>query len=366
MIICEKCFCDEEIISIIRNLGEKGNCSNCGSHNTYIYDTDKHNELTLLFEDLIDIYTPSSILPQTYPRSEIKMIKDILISDWNIFNKRITSSKVYHIIKSICREKYNDNVEIFDTPVGLKELYDEKSIKEYSLLETNKWDDFVDALKWKNRFHTHYINLKLLDKICTYIRKTYKKGTKFYRCRIGNENGFTKDEMGAPPSEKASEGRINALGISCLYLGDSEKTTIHEARAGAYYYVTIGEFELLEDIVVVDLKRINKISPFSEFGYIEHSMNLVHLNKINDEMSKALRSGESRLNYVATQYIADYIKTIEHNGKKEYSGIEYKSVMNKKGYNLAIFYPELFKCMKVITYKINSIDYDTSEADPVY
>lgn len=226
------------------------------------------------------------------------------------------------------------------------------------MLTTNSWDDFVIALKTKNRFHTHSINLELFSTFCSYIRKHYKKGSLFYRCRISGEDGIACQEMGAPPASMTPDGRANARGIKCLYLGDSEETTIYETRAGAYDFVTVGCFELKEDIIVADLKCINTISPFmDELDAKELAINKEHLNKINNEMSKVMRRSDSILDYVPTQYIADFIKSRMHEGKEEYKGIEYKSVMNPDGYNLAVFNPELFECVETKIYRIDTIDY---------
>lgn len=358
MIFCEKCFLDSEIIPIIHECDEIGECQICYSKDVYIYDTDKHDELTNLFEDFISIFTPALLLPDAFPKSEIKMLKSELFTNWNIFNRR-TESEIYSIVTEICKERYEYNPEIFDNPVGLKELYETDYLEEHSLLTTKTWEGFVESLKSKNRFHTHYINLQLLDKFCSYIRKPYKKGTLFYRGRISDESGYLKDDMGAPPNDRASEGRANANGISCLYVADSIETTLHEVRAGAFDYVSIGTFELLEDIIVVDLKRINLISPFI-YGLDcrEHAINKEHLNKINNEMGKALRRSDSPLDYVATQYISDFIKSRERDNKAVYAGVEYKSVMNETGYNLAIFDECLFKCTDVEVYAIKNITYN--------
>ena len=111
----------------------------------------------------------------------------------------------------------------------------------------------------------------------------------FYRCRISTEEGIPIEEMGAPPIDKTTDGRANARGIRCLYLGDAAETTIYEARAGAYDYVTVGKFRLKKDIIVVDLKKINQISPFLEgLDCLEYAINKEHLNKINDEMGKII------------------------------------------------------------------------------
>lgn len=357
MIFCEKCFCDTEVISVIRNVGEIGCCPICKSRKVHIYDTYKCNDLSTMFDELLSIYTPSSQLPATYPKSETRLIKSELLNNWNIFNKR-SESDVYKIVISICEEKYEYMPELFDSPVGIQELYDEEYLLKHSLLTTNSWEDFVNALKTKNRFHTHYINLGLLEKFCSYIRKPYKAGTVLYRCRISKEDGISIDEMGAPPIENATDGRANAKGIRCLYLGDSPETTIYETRVGAFDYVTVGKFQLKKDIIVVDLKYINQISPFIEgLDCLEHAINKEHLNRINDEMGKIMRRSDSILDYIPTQYITDFIKSIMRDEKQEYAGIEYKSVMHNGCYNLAVFDPELFGCIDTNIYGIDNIDY---------
>ncbi|MGY1574350.1 RES domain-containing protein [Faecalibacterium duncaniae] len=74
-------------------------------------------------------------------------------------------------------------------------------------------------------------------------------------------------------------------------------------------------------------------------------------------MSKSLRRSDSTLDYVPTQYIVDFIKSIEHNGTREYAGVEYSSTTNPDGYNLAIFEPELFECIAVDVYNIEELHY---------
>lgn len=356
MIFCEKCFRDMEIISVIRSKDEIGECSICHSKNIFVYDTHKYDDLSTMFDDLLSIYTPAMLLPITYPKAEMKMLKNELINSWNIFRNR-SEAEVYKIITSICKDKYNYNPEVFDYPVGIQEMFSEEYLAEHSLLITNSWEDFVNALKSKNRFHTHFINLQLLDKFCSYIRKPYKKGSVLYRGRISDEKGFEAEYMGAP-QVGITDGRANASGIRCLYLGDASETTIYEVRAGVFDFITVGKFELKEDIIVVDLKGINQISPFIEgLDCKEHAINKEHLNKMNAEMGKVMRRSDSVLDYVPTQYITDFIKSIEHEGKAEYAGIEYKSVMHDGGYNLAVFNPDLFECIETEVFRIDMIDY---------
>lgn len=357
MIFCENCFQDAEVISIIRRQNFKGKCPICGKNNVYLYDTNNNYDLVSLFDDLISIFTPVSLLPTEYPKSEIKLLKTELKENWHIFGD-IGESNIYKILIGICSDRYENNPELFDYPIGIAELYRNEKFESNLLLKSNTWEEFTESLKTTNRFHSHYINLELLKKFCTFIRKPYKTGELFYRCRIGDSDGFDIYSMFAPDSSKTVNGRANSKGIRCLYLADDIETTIHETRAGEYDYVTIGTFRLKKNIIVVDLKRINRISPFIEgLDAKEYALNKETLNKINFELGKTLRRSDSDLDYLPTQYISDFIKSIKHNNVNEYSGIEYNSVMYEKGYNLAIFDPELFECINTEVYRIENVTY---------
>jgi hypothetical protein len=358
MIFCEGCFNDIELKSVIRSINKKGDCHICGKSDIFIYDTDTDIQLTDYFDEFINIYTPSSLLPPNYPKTDLSFLKDELLEKWDIFSNN-AKSKAYDILVSICKDKYDSTPELFDGEVGISELTDSTYLEQNSILRTNSWEDFVNSLKMENRFHTSHINKDILQQFCTYIKKTYKEGQLFYRGRIATEKGYEKTEMGVPSPEKASAGRANAAGIRCLYLSNDIKTTIHEIRAGTFDYVSIGAFELQKDISVADFKAIHKISPFiGDIGFTRSAINREHLKKINDEMAKPLRRNDSLLDYIPTEYISDFIKSITRNEKKEYDGLEYNSTMTFGGYNLAIFYPHLFVCKEVKTYRIDSIEYN--------
>lgn len=357
MTFCSKCFNDIEIKAVIEGLNKKGKCSICGYEDSFLYDADVDTALTDYFDMLISIYTPIDSLSGDYPKADLKLLREELINNWNIFNG-LSGTQVYNLITKICKDKYAELPQLFDGLIGIAAYQDESYLETNSILRTNRWEDFVSVLKTKNRFHTNYINTEVLEIFCSYIRKTYKKGEVFYRGRISSKEGYGVERMGAPPSDQAAAGRANSLGISCLYLANNVETTIHEVRAGAFDCVSIGKFVLQKDIVIVDLKSMDKISPFiPELDCTQYAINKDTLQKINREMAKPLRRNDSPLDYVPTQYISEFIKSIEHNGIMEYSGIEYDSTISQEGYNLAVFTPELFKCISVDTYKIEELNY---------
>lgn len=355
MICCDKCFKDLEIKGIIKSLDNIGDCEICNSKNVYIYDTEVNDNLVNSFNELLGIYTPKNSLPTDFPREKLSLLKDILYDKWNIFN--VESEKIYTLIKNICKEKYEESPELFDSPIGILELNDKKYLESNSIIKTHKWGNFVEEIKTKNRFHTNYINTKVLKVFLSNIERTLKKGTKLYRARISEESGFPPNKMGAPEPGKASAGRLNPLGINYLYLSDERITTLNEVRAGAYDFVTVGEFILKSDITIIDFTLLDKISPFSDVEIIQLATNMEHLKKISYEISKPLRRNDDQLDYLPTQYIADFIKNIKYENGKSYEGIKYKSTLYEGGYNVAVFDENLFKCIHVNVYDIKGVDY---------
>ncbi len=353
MFCCKECFTDVEIKSIIEGKNIKGSCDFCGKHDVYVYEIGKDSTISELFDGILDIYTPVSTLPEDFPHEHIDLIKNILSSNWHIFN--LDPDSTYRLLTSICADRYNEQPELFNMPVGIKQIQDKDFLAENSILRNNCWEDFVEGIKRKNRFHGHYINL---DKLLIFLRCAVKnrcKGEVLYRSRIcPDKKGYKPKDMGAPPSLNAKGGRVNPNGISVLYLSDSKETTLYEIRAGVYDFVTVGSFELLKDIEIVNLAGVDQISPFIGinygFDFIQFAINIEHLSMLAQEIAKPIRN-DNALDYLPTQYICDYIHS------QGFDGIEYISTMSKIGSNLAVFDPDLFICTSTKAYDIQSISY---------
>lgn len=355
---CANCFHDSVIKSIIESQKNHGDCDFCGTSDTNIYNIeDAEHTLSDLLYGLISIYSTEYSLDSSFSKSKFKPLSHVLYDDWSIFN--IEPDKIYLLVKAICSDKYSEYPELFDSPVFLKQLSDEEYLNSNSLLKSHTWDRFVDEIKTTNRFHLNYINIDILEHFIDAANILYHAGDKFYRARISTDkNGFSSDEMGAPPLKFAKAGRVNAEGISVLYLADSINTAVYEVRAGRYDYLTIGTFELKEDIKVVSLDSLKNASPFLRDGdgYIQHAVNLAHLKRLSQEVARPLRRHDSSLDYLPTQYFSDFIKSQEG-----ISGLTYKSAMFVGGVNLAAFVPPTatspFHCVDTQVLEIKDLKY---------
>ena len=353
MICCIECFKDIELRTMISSYEKKGQCEVCGKENTLIYDTNNDNYLEEYLEELIDIYTCENDLPKEYSKNLLNYVSIELYKKWGIFN--IDPEKINELIINICPEMYRVNPRIFTGLVGISELYDKDYLEKNCILKTYDWKDFVYFIKYTNRFHSNHINLEILKTICDNLKIELKKDAILYRGRISESNGFSKNEMGAPPAKLVTAGRANSQGISCLYLADNINTTIHEIRARDLDYISVAAFKLKKELKIVDLTRMDKLSPFSaDYDLIWFATNIDNLRKIEKEIATPLRRQDSLLDYLPTQYISDFVKHIG------YDGIKYRSTLSS-GNNFAIFNERFVKCNSVKVYHIDNLDYAYKE-----
>ena len=341
MYCCPNCFWDSELKSYVVSYStDKGNCDFCKSQNTEIIAP---AELFVYFQSLISIYQPAS--------AGNLVLHECLARDWeNLF--RIDDALIIKkLLSFICVEELEKDSDFLDVKVDflyVDELVDNQEIN---------WDVFVREIKFKNRFFIeNKINLTLLEELFKRNEKPYKKGKIFHRARIcDGEQMYDKERMGKPPVEKSTAGRANPKGISYLYVSNDWETTLYETRASLYDYVTIAEFKISKDINVLNLRDTSKISPFTlddDIGeYLKHKK---YLSKLEKELSKPIRRQDSELDYLPTQYLCEFIKSVG------FDGVEFRSSLNPNGYNLAIFNDDSFECVKTTLHEVKTVKF-TSE-----
>lgn len=356
MYCCEKCFKDIELVAIIKGKQNKADCDICLTRNVYVYDMNKDEGLDILFDEFLSIYKPVTMLPENFPSSMLSFLKDELVNNWNIFN--LDSSQVYRLLSALLEKQFPMKVRLLEEPIGIPELGDERYKMDNSILRGYTWEYFVEYLKHENRFHSAHINYSVLDEFLKGLIVTIEKGTKLYRARISNNDELTLDDMGAPPKEKATAGRANSEGISHLYLATHSDTAVREIRPGERDTIFLGEFTVEEDILIVDLRSLESISVFQGFNIIRYALNLANIKKISNEISKPVRRNDSKLDYLPTQYIVDYIKSKRSEEEFENCvGIGFKSTLCERGYNVMIFNPEILSCTNLTSRVINQVIY---------
>lgn len=347
MKICEQCFEDEVINELIKKNGKIGNCSFCkASHKKTI--AIENEELKDYFGALLDLYITFENESDD-SSSEGELLKTILKNDWNIFSEKIDPASIEKILRKILPEReklYSKKVKIL-----IKKDYDELSI-----FKNSQWKKFVKEIKEENRFHTDIFDTDNFGYFLSRLSVNLKRGEILYRGRISTSEGYKKEEMGTPPLGKSSDGRINPKGIGCLYLADDKDTILLEMRVLKNDFITIGKFKLKNDITIVDLTKLTKLSPFFDLdNLLKHGINQKYLKEIAEEISRPQNRENNSLDYLPSQYISELIK------KLGFAGIKYESTVKDSGVNYAIFDEKNFICKEVKVYKIKEMTCTTEK-----
>ena len=117
-------------------------------------------------------------------------------------------------------------------------------------------------------------------------------------------------QLGPPPSDRATAGRMNAEGIPVFYGALEEKTCVSEIRPPVGSIVVLVKFDLLSPIRVLDLNALSIVySDFSHFDpdYIEKRSRERFLKELVGEMSRPVMPNEEAREYIATQIVSEYL-----------------------------------------------------------
>lgn len=343
---CTNCFESIYLFNIIISNKQKGICQYCLSKNVFVYEVSLLGDF---FTGIISLYTIDNEFG--------KPLAEQITLDFpqKVFSQKlIENNNCKQLLFDIFKNRITIYQYIFNNNVRLKFNTSEVKLENNSKLSLS-WEKFSNEIKTVNRFHiVNTLDLEKLETLFKAFAKDYRKGEKFYRARINETtNKYKKSEMGRPPIDLAKSGRANPNGISYLYIATDVITTIYEVRAIKLDNVTVGTFLLNDDIKVINLSRSSfDVLYSSEQDILEDVMlNISFIDNLEDELSKPRRRFDSELDYLPTQYISEFVKSIG------FDGIEYKSSIAKGGFNIAIFNPEKFKCIKTKNYHINEINY---------
>jgi len=310
---CIDCFRDAHIRTTIEKNGYVGNCDFCDSRGVAVYDiSDPSNPISEKIIELVQLYSVSDDI-------KAKSLKYALRDDWDIFTSG--AEAILALTTKLCAAFYPDDAEIFAANVIIEQLTDDDFLREYGVVRGYSWEEFAESIKYGNRYHSGFFNPDAFASFLSIIRSIYPAGTLMYRARIPTEKrGFTKSKMKGPPKDKRTAGRINPEGIGVLYLSSDQLTVLNEVRASTYDYITIGKFRALHDIRVANLSGISQTSPFLYGNELEKfAINRRVFKEIAAEIAKPLRRNDSPIEYLPTQYIAEFIKS------QNYDGVEYAS-----------------------------------------
>lgn len=343
MLCCQNCFSDKTLKYIIKDEGTISTCNFCESKDIYCVPPESLGER---FFSLVSLYSPVENFAATeqISNNKGKYIWDQIHDDWNVFDKNL-KDKRGELFKTILSKQIAEGAfELSEFPQFYKFPREEaKKLEE-------DWDGFSEEMKSHNRFFPS-IQIELNDleyslQYLEYLEHKIESKTIFFRSRKLIENKkYPPSKMGIPPAEKARNGRANPVGIPYLYLASNLETAISEIRPSLKDKVTVGRFKLLERISIIDLRNVSPFR-FVEDEDFEKLFSMIgYLNKLGTDLSKPVNPKGAELEYLPTQYLCEFIKSLG------FDGVAYNSSL-ANGHNLAIFRERKLKCTRTELYEI--------------
>ncbi len=184
--------------------------------------------------------------------------------------------------------------------------------------------EFIEEIQYRNRNPKHVKVLDLLNDISTNPERKLSAGTRLYRCRVipdlrklekkekeqDKDKGFFgygKDDSFVPPANVTRDLRANYRYIPYLYCANHPYTAVVEVRPRLGANVSVASIRVNEKLTLLDftLKTIPKnMSPTKFHLFADLSM----------LFSKPVTSEDDILDYIPTQYIAEFAKNIGYDG----------------------------------------------------
>ncbi|WP_343956800.1 RES family NAD+ phosphorylase [Yaniella flava] len=317
---CAACFGDpglENIFFTEQSL-EVGECGYCRETDVRLQVP---SALQDEFEQLLEIYN----VEPTYGESLPTLFK----KDWKLFaNERLNFDAVQVLLG-----------DIFDDGERARRIYKPEPLSDNSALDI--LHDFRQRITFENRWFLEdsdsdyrpvFHRIEEFHDLLRLDLKTPQKS--WYRARKTPGNtAHPLSEMGAPPANLTSSGRVNPAGIPYLYLSSSVQTALAEIRPRPAENVTLATFADIDRVVAALYDPRYSITPFGhEDSRLVRKLRdlLPILEYMSNQLSRPVAPDDADFEYVPTQYFCEFLKSLR------YDGVRFRSAISE-GENLALF-----------------------------
>lgn len=189
--------------------------------------------------------------------------------------------------------------------------------KKVQPLKSRLLREFVAEIQYKNRNPQNVRVLQLLDDLATNPERIIEPMERLYRCRIVQDEsrinteagfwGYSAKESFVAPREVTKDMRANYKYIPYLYCANHPYTALVEVRPRIGSLVSVATIEVQERMTFLDFtlrttpKRMEEVKRnlFADLSYL---------------FSKPVAYEDDTLDYIPTQYIAEYAKNLGYDG----------------------------------------------------
>jgi len=209
-----------------------------------------------------------------------------------------------------------------------------------------EWEDFCKQVQFSTRFFGIKERLdELFGKPDEYgegpVKPLYDlpAGQAVFRARLLNDD-LSEEAieanpaacLGAPPVNRTQPGRMNVELIPAFYAAFSRETAIAELRPGTGDIIAVGEFVTRVPLRVFDFTVFDRRAE-DWHRFFDHSR-YDFITQMQAEISKPIRPHERQREYIATQIVAEYLRSyfgcdavIYHSSMQRDEGTEKRNIV---------------------------------------
>ena len=349
--VCHACIGDKFLAKQVEKEGAREECTYCRATNTAFTLADLSNRIHRVLEEHF-IPVPENDDPEQ-SRQGLKDIEAVIEAVAHLEQGIAADVREYLFNRLACTVNVAGGEE---NPYSYGMLYEEREADTSDL--RSAWWTLDKTIRSPARFFGA-TTVDILDKIFENLDSLRAIGSKsvireikpgdrdssFWRARTALSAWDIKpiieslsSQLGPPPSDKATAGRMNAEGIPVFYGALEEQTCVSEVRAPVGSYVVLVKFDLLNPISVLDLTKLwNPGSEFSHFDpdYIEKRSRERFLKELVGEMSRPIMPHQKAQEYIPTQIVSEYLA---NKFKPHLRGIIFNSAQTGSGgHNIVLF-----------------------------
>lgn len=224
-------------------------------------------------------------------------------------------------------------------------------------MKSRKLMDFIKEIQYVNRNPIDNSVLSILDKVETNPEIVINPGELLYRSRIiqdknqiGKELGFCgygeKDSF-IPPVEKTVDMRANYRYIPYLYCSNNAYISIIETKPRFSSEVSVATLSVNDKIRLLDFTI--QQTPKRMDGTKKNLF-----RDLSELFSKPVVGSDDVLDYIPTQYIAEYVKKCDNDGIG-YDGIAFKSSLISAQTGISEVNEEFSSRFNIVIFNYNKV-----------
>jgi len=228
-------------------------------------------------------------------------------------------------------------------------------------LYITSWEDFCKYVKFEHRYFFQQSNrqvmdhgetlspgrlLKFIGRVCNShgLIRTLPARSMLYRARQVKPGEVLRTglEFGPPPKQYAvRSNRMSPAGIVMFYASDEVATSVAEIDDNPKLGISVGTFSTRRDATLLDLTRLQRPYRFFEQQPEASELNrdvLSFLNSFVASVSAKVEAGDrEHVDYVPTQIVTEWFRTIFTHERNPIDGICYPSAQNRGGRSYVLF-----------------------------